>query len=417
MRARIHRGTREIGGSCVELAAADGSRLVLDLGRPLDAGWDESVALPAVAGLRESDPTLHGIVISHPHLDHYGLLAELRRPVPVYIGAEAASVLAAASFFSPVSAEIVPAGSLRHGAPVEIGSFVVTPLLNDHSAFDAYSLVIDADGRRLFYTGDIRAHGRKASLFERLVAEPPRGVDVLLMEGTHVRPDGAEDELEYPTETMLEDRFVEEIGSTRGAVVVVGSAQNLDRLVTVYRAAKRAGRTLVVDLYGATVAQAARPSIPQPGFDALRVYVPRRQRVRVKESGQFDRVHAVAPHRVFPEELAESPGRFVFHVPSSAVPELITQGVLDRIGALVWSLWSGYLADSSGAALRNLIDEHHVPMTTIHTSGHASVPDLRRLVTAIQPRRVVPIHSFAAHRFAELFPCVEEHSDGEWWDV
>ena len=34
MRARIHRGAHEIGGSCVELEA-DGCRLVLDVGRPL----------------------------------------------------------------------------------------------------------------------------------------------------------------------------------------------------------------------------------------------------------------------------------------------------------------------------------------------------------------------------------------------
>jgi ribonuclease J len=112
-------------------------------------------------------------------------------------------------------------------------------------------------------------------------------VEVLLMEGTHVRADGGEDETDYETEAQLEERFLQLARDTAGAVVVAGSAQNLDRLVTVYRAAKRSGRTLVVDLYGATVARASRSTIPQPGFDALRVYVPQRQRVRVKQSGEF----------------------------------------------------------------------------------------------------------------------------------
>ncbi len=53
----------------------------------------------------------------------------------------------------------------------------------------------------------------------------------------------------------------------------------------------------------------------------------------------------------------------------------------------------------------------------LHTSGHAGIADLRRLVTAIDARRVVPVHSEASHRFAEVFERVECHSDGEWWDV
>ena len=36
MRLRIHRGTKEIGGTCIEVEA-EGRRLVLDVGLPLDA--------------------------------------------------------------------------------------------------------------------------------------------------------------------------------------------------------------------------------------------------------------------------------------------------------------------------------------------------------------------------------------------
>jgi len=35
-RACIHRGAKQIGGSCVELSF-DGARILLDLGKPLDA--------------------------------------------------------------------------------------------------------------------------------------------------------------------------------------------------------------------------------------------------------------------------------------------------------------------------------------------------------------------------------------------
>lgn len=417
MKIRIHRGAAEIGGNCIEVVASDGRRVVLDLGRPLSAGWEDEVPLPPVPGLAGDDPSLLGLVISHPHLDHYGLLGQVDRRVPVFMGREAASLVSAAAFFSPVSDPVVPAGFLRHRSEFSLGPFTITPFLNDHSAFDAYSLLIEADGRRAFYTGDLRAHGRKAGLFDDLTANPPACIDTLLMEGTHVRADGAHDGAVFETESQLEERFVALCRGTQGAVVAFGSAQNLDRLVTVYRAARRSGRQCVVDLYGATVAAATRDTIPQAGFPELRVFVPQRQRVRVKESQEFERTATIRAHRVFPEELVGHPERFVLHVPSSTAAELVRSSVLDERGVAVWSLWNGYLRDRSGQRLRALLDEHSISLVHVHTSGHASVTDLKRLVAALAPRRVVPIHSEATERFEELFPRVERHADGEWWEV
>lgn len=416
MRIRIHRGTAEIGGNCIEINAS-GETVVVDVGRPLTAGTHEAVPLPAIDGISDGSPPPLAVIISHPHLDHYGLAGQLPQDLPVYMGREAAAVVAAAEFFSPMATTVHPSGHLVDGEPFQLGPFRITPFLNDHSAFDAYALLIEADGRRVFYTGDIRGHGRKRRLFERLVAHPPTDVEVLLMEGTHVRADTTHDDVEFDAENALEDRLVDLCRRTTGAVVVLGSAQNLDRLVTVFRAGRRCGRDTVVDLYGATVAAATRPTIPQPGFNGLRVYVPRNQRVAVKRSGEFDRVESIRPHRVFPEELAAAPGRYLFHVPSSTIAELIDADILDRDGVAVWSMWTGYLDSPSGTALRNLLKVHGVPFETLHTSGHASVSDLRRLAASIDPGRLVPIHSEATDRFSSLFANVERHADGDWWEV
>ncbi len=43
--------------------------------------------------------------------------------------------------------------------------------------------------------------------------------------------------------------------------------------------------------------------------------------------------------------------------------------------------------------------------------------ELKKLVSAINPRNVVPIHSFFPEKYPELFPHVEAHNDGEWWEV
>ena len=72
MRLRIHRGTKEIGGTCIE-AEAEGRRLVLDVGLPLDAPDEaQDRLLPDVPGFREPDDSLLGVVISHAHLIWHG---------------------------------------------------------------------------------------------------------------------------------------------------------------------------------------------------------------------------------------------------------------------------------------------------------------------------------------------------------
>jgi ribonuclease J len=55
MKLCIHRGTREIGGTCVEIESS-GARILLDLGLPLTPGDEATVPLPAVSGLLQQDP-------------------------------------------------------------------------------------------------------------------------------------------------------------------------------------------------------------------------------------------------------------------------------------------------------------------------------------------------------------------------
>ncbi len=413
MRVRVHRGCHEVGGTCVEVEAG-GSRLVLDVGRPLTSGTDETIALPDVPGLADgSDPSLLGVLISHGHLDHYGLIDQVHPSVPVYAGQAASAVVEAARFFSPRGPALRPSGYLVDGQTFELGPFVVTPHLVDHSAFDAYAFVVEAAGRRLMYTGDLRGHGRKRS-FASMLETPPAGIDTLLMEGTHVGSERAEPRTETHVELDLADSF----RSTAGLAVVASSAQNVDRLVTVYRAARRAGRTLLVDLYSAAVAEATgRPTIPRPGFPGLGVWAPRRQRVQVKESGEFHRTAAVRRYRAFTEQLVAHPERYVVLGGSSAAHELLRDGALTAGGTLVWSMWSGYLAEPSGVRLRDAARLAGVPLVEHHTSGHASVKDLRRLVEAVNPAVVVPIHTDGADEFARHFPRTAPQHDGVWWSV
>src|SRR5262245_2959895 len=211
MRICIHRGTREIGGTCVEIESQC-ERLVLDVGLPLEAPDPDTIPLHPVQGFEAPDESLLGVVISHPHQDHYGLAHRLPEETTFLIGEAAERILAAAALFSPAGLKLKNVKHLVDRIPIGLGPFTITPYLVDHSAYDAYAVLVEADGKRLFYTGDFRAHGRKALLTEKLIASPPRNVDILLMEGTCI---GREDQT-FPTEDDLVPQFADLFRQTKG---------------------------------------------------------------------------------------------------------------------------------------------------------------------------------------------------------
>lgn len=417
MKIRIHRGTKEIGGTCIEMEA-QGKRIVLDVGLPLDAPDDPEEhenLLPQVPGFREADGSLLGVLISHPHMDHYGLARYIRPEVPVYIGEAAHSVMKAASAYVPNGSSFTAPHFIADRTPVEIGPFRITPYLVDHSAFDAYSLMVEADGKRVFYSGDFRAHGRKRALFEAMVARPPQDVDLLLMEGTTIGRTGSAEG--FATEDELEQEFVKAFKETKGIHFVWTSSQNIDRIVTIFRAAKRAGRVLIIDLYSAVVLEATgRDKIPKASWGDVRLYTPFSQVLAIKKKKLFQDLWRHKVNRVFPEHLPDLASRAVMLFRPMAKNDKGVESVLAGAG-FTYSMWEGYLKEKSSLRVVDWLEAHDISRRTIHTSGHASVADLKRFAAALAPRTLVPIHSFETGRFREFFENVFMREDEQWWAV
>ena len=416
MRVCIHRGTKQIGGTCVEIEAS-GSRIIVDLGLPLDAFKADAPLVPQISGLRDHDPSLLAIVLSHGHRDHWGLVPKVRPDVPIVMGRSTEKIMCAAANFVPDAFAPKAWKHLESGKPLKVGPFAVTAHLVDHSGFDAYALEIEAGGRRLFYSGDLRAHGRKGRLFERMLKSPPKNIDVMLMEGSSLGR--LADEECFPTEKTLERTFIDRFNTTSGMVLVACSAQNIDRVVTIYRAAKQTGRTLILDAYAAEILKATGNShIPKPvrGWPNIAVFIPQAQRVHLKRKGIAPLVDSYRDFRLWPEKLAEQGPRSVMLFRSWMLRDLERAKAL--FGArVIWSQWEGYLKEGSGAQLKADCLARGIPFEIIHTSGHASIADLKRLAASVAPKTLVPIHTFGAGRFPELFENVVLRQDGEWWEV
>jgi ribonuclease J len=401
----VHRGTRQIGGCCIEIEHPDGDRVILDAGRPLDAPNGATGLLPA--SLDRSRPAT--VLISHPHQDHWGLVEELPPNWAIWTGSGSAKLIA-------VTADITRHLLTRtfqtwhsRSKPFAIGPFTITPILTDHSAFDAYMLLVEGAGKRILYTGDFRRHGRKSVLIDWMMASPPPAIDVLVTEGTNLGSDKP-----VTTEDELERDFVELFKRTKGRVFVAWSAQNIDRTVTLYRAAKCTGRTLVIDLYTADVLDrvSAGTRLPRAGFPNLKVVVTRGLRGYYRKLGRDDFVARMAQHGMAARHLAQC--RHVLMLRRGLLTDYQRGGVVPTADdAFNFSMWRGYLSEPDIVEVLGWCQRGGAEIAYIHTSGHASPADLRAFAAAIRPRLTVPVHGVKWDEEAHGFGTICRLADAE----
>ena len=395
---------------------SSGKRLILDIGLPLDAEDNDKKYLPSICGLDGDDESLLAILISHSHLDHFGLLEHINKSIPVYMGADARHMIESASPFLP-SNWPVPSigGDFKNETSVELDPFTITPFLIDHAAYDAYALMVDADGKRLFYSGDFRMHGRKSKLLERLMSNPPAHIDAMLLEGSSLGR--LEHDDNFPSESDVEQYLVNTFKTSTGLVMVHASSQNIDRIVSVFRACKKTGRRLIIDLYTAVVLEATgNLNLPQSYWPEISLYVPNSQRIKIKKLEYFEPLKRHSKNRIFIEDLQNIANQSVLlfrplHIRDLEKADCIKEAVY------IYSQWEGYWEKEPYAYLREWLIKRGIPKISIHTSGHASPQDLKRFVTALNPRKVIPIHTFHPDQFKELFPNVVLLNDGQTLEV
>jgi ribonuclease J len=324
---------------------------------------------------------------------------------------------------SSITGKTIPqsVSSYRSFVPFTIGPFQITPFLTDHSAFDAHMLLVEVGGKRILYSGDFRRTGRKAKLVDHMMAAPPSEVDVLLMEGTTLGRSG-----HFPSESDLEAAFIDLFRSTPGRVFVTWSAQNVDRTVTLYLASRRAGRTLLLDIYALDVLERLagfRDTLPRLGLPGIRGVVTGgikglyEDPKRMNNAAFFEQ--CCLSGRAFSASKLESGQHHnVIMLRPSLLRDYLRKGLaITKNDAWVFSMWSGYLKKPEFNAVQRQFDEIGATFARIHTSGHASPNELEAFAAAVAPRHLVPIHSFDWDDHAGRFANVKRLRDGEAFEI
>lgn len=417
MNLTIHRGTNEIGGTCIELETAN-TRILLDFGMPLvnkqgkSFHFDERKVnsakklisdgvLPDIKGAYDSNPQIDALLISHPHADHYGLMQYLAPEIPVWMGKATHEILKINNFFLRQQNVIDQPQYFEKNQPFNIGDFTITPYWNDHSAFDAYSFLIEADGKSIFYTGDFRAHGRKQKAFYWFLHNAPQNIDYLMMEGTTI----GRENTKMKTEEDIEKDLIEAFKTTGGINYIYTSSQNIDRLVSIYKACLKTGKTFVADIYTAhilhTLSQFAGLPSPSKEFGQLNVFYAHKTTTGLFKKGYNQLAYQFTKYKITRDEIDANPNQFVMIVRPSMMPDLQKMNISK--GKFIYSLWEGYKEQPTTKKFIAYFLNLGFSIHNIHTSGHADVDILKKLVSTMNPKAIIPIHTFHKDQYSQIF--------------
>jgi len=433
MNLTIHRGSDEIGGTCIELSAK-GTYILIDAGMPLHdrsgrpygdfgpprfATVQEGIrkeVLPEVGGLyKDSTPRFAGVLLSHYHLDHTGLLKWINPDIPIYCGDVCERVT---RLLDQVDVSMNKAQKWQTTKPVtiiekeklfEIGPFKITPFLCDHSAFQAFAFLIECDGEKLFYSGDIRKHGPIGEkTFGIMRRKLPKDIACLMLEGTMLsRPPGAT----LVTEDDVYHEMSRHIRANKGKLVLCSlSVSNVTRVAQLFKAAKREGRILILDAFVAAILEVCGKyaGVPQRSWtDDIRIlYLGGHAKLVGDAFGDWKLVKQLkcATNRIKLDEIAANPGRYVLPFREGLIERLEEQPIMLNGAAHIYSLWHGYRDQQKYKKVKNFISIHQIiDIPDVHVSGHAYVDDLKELVDIVKPQYIVPVHTKAPDRYKSIF--------------
>ncbi len=409
----IHKGTNEIGGTCIQLSTKS-TNILLDIGAPLN---NESKYID----YSKFNPD--AIIISHPHQDHYGLMNTINANIPIYIGEVGKNLINATSMFlgrESYSNNFYP---ITKDKSFSIGDFKITPYLVDHSAVDAFAFLIESNNIRVFYSGDFRAHGRKSVLFKRIIEKPPRNIDLLFMEGTMMNRKNDD----FPNEQSVENKISEVIKSQNNISFIISSSQNIDRIVSAYRSCLKTGKIFIIDLYTAWVLEQLKVvsnRVPNMDWDKIKIYADYKHDLVLKTNSLLtgDFRERAYKHRIKKEEITADPSRYLYLTKISKYRLIDLYKSDENPVNVIYSQWLGYLKQTDRVhygshEINSYKNDKAVNFIYAHTSGHATVEDLKKFSEALKPKYVIPIHTEYKNDYKTLFNNVIVLNDNETFNL
>lgn len=218
-------------------------------------------------------------------------------------------------------------------------------------------------------------------------------VDFLILEGTNI---GRTNSL-ILSEKELEDKLFQLL-KTEKLNIIVFSAQNLDRFISIYKSCLRLKKTIVIDPYTAYMLekfQSLSKNIPQYNWNNIKIYFsPNKITEKLAKTGVL---YKYKSQKISKEEILNNPQKYIVK-DNRVISQYILKNMDIEELQIIYSLWSGYLDK-----LNNYWNEHRDNIIQLHSSGHADIKFLKQFVKEVNPTKIIPIHTACPNLYLELF--------------
>ncbi len=344
--------------------------------------------IPDFTWLRERKDKVSGYLITHGHEDHIGALpfalkAGIRAPV---YASPFASMLVRERLKEHGLESDTEIRTFKMGDKLDFRHFSATPVSVNHSIVDAFALFIDTPQGRVIHTGDFKIdptpyYGSRLdeSLFQKAGEE---GVLLLMSDSTNV-----ERHEHSLSESRIYQTFENLFAAAEGLTVIAMFASNVARVGQVLELAHRMGKKVAIA--GRSMDQNLRHA-QELGYcqHAPSVLIP------VEDIDRHSRRDVIVLSGGSQAEQGSSLQRI-----SLGEHRLIS---LDEGDTVIMS--SRYIPGNEkaiGRMINNLFKQGaevlYEAVHEIHTSGHATQPELRQMLEWTRPRYFLPIHGEYRH--------------------
>ena len=384
-------GTGEIGMNCYAYGAGGGKDrrwLLVDLGVKFGSDREPGidVILPDLGFITENRDRLEGLVITHAHEDHIGAIPWLwpQLQCPVWCTPFAAELIKLKLKEHGLDGD-VPLRIMAQNAHFKAGPFKLEYVPVTHSIPESCALVIETAGGRVVHSGDwkwdrtpVMGRGLDEKRFRELGAA---GVDVLVCDSTNVLREGFS-----PSETEVSATLADIVKQAPARVVVTTFASQVERIYSAVKAARAAGREVVI------AGRAMRNTIEAARATGF-----------LKDAGAFldeEEAGYLPPDRVL-ILCTGSQGE-----PRAAIARIAEGGhphiELNPGDLAIFSSKTIPGNEVEVAAVHNNLALIDIDVLTsedalVHSSGHPRQGELRSMYDWLKPRALVPMHGEPRH--------------------
>jgi ribonuclease J len=377
-------GVEEIGRNMTVIETKN-DMVVIDMGFAFKDDDTPGVdyLLPNTTYIEERKHKLRAVIITHAHLDHIGAIPYLMRRLgnpPMYTREFTSLLVKKRQEEFPheptIDMHLVGRNDFLEFGEIKIRLFAVT-----HSVPDSMGLIIETPNGDIVYATDLRLDHEAGIPCEEEQKEfsqfKDRNVKVLLTDSTNVEAPG------FSTSNSVVLENIEKIiGNTQGRLIVSMFASMVDRMLTIFEAAEKHGKKVVVD------GRSMKTNLEI-----------------IKLSGLFK----INPETIVPIEE-------MYKYPENKLVILVTGSQGEEFGALMriankshkyiaanqndTILMSSSIIPGNERGVQKLKDFLarqgvyiiHNKTADVHASGHANREELAWIITKVNPEFFVPIH-------------------------